>query len=132
MQHTAERYPIFIAVENKRTVGWCSLSPYRPGRAALQHTSEISYYIHPQHQQKGIASALIAHAIRACPKLGISTIFAILLDINIPSINLLEKLTFKKWGHLPGVAQIKNRECGQYIYGLKVGEFISSFEYAFK
>ena len=54
-QHSAKTYPIFIAEENGQVIGWCSLSPHRPGRKALRTVAEISYYIHKDHRRKGVA-----------------------------------------------------------------------------
>ncbi len=119
-QHNVIRYPIYTAKIKKRVVGWCSLSPHRPGRMALKNTAEISYYVDENYQRQGIAKDLIHHAIEQAPGLGLKNIFALLLDINEVSVKLLENFGFEKWGHLPNVAEIDNKECGQYIYGLRV------------
>ena len=76
--HDPSHYPVFVAVLDDAVVGYCSLSPYRAGRMALRHTAEISYYIHEKHRRKGIGSMLIEHAIRAGPRFGLKTLFAIL------------------------------------------------------
>ena len=107
-----EDYPVFVAEEKGFVKGWCSLSPYRPGRMALRQTAEISYYIHKDFHGMGIGSSLIAEIINRCSDLGIKVLFAILLDTNYSSIGILEKFEFKKWGHLPGVAEFENRLCG--------------------
>jgi phosphinothricin acetyltransferase len=109
-----------VAERGGALAGWCSLSAYRPGRMALRHTAEISYYVHQDHRRSGVGSALIAHAIAQCPRLGLRTLFAILLDINRASASLLEKHGFARWGHLPGVAEIDGRECGHLYYGRRV------------
>ena len=118
--HPAGRYPVFVADSEDGVVGWCSLSPYRPGRMALRHTAEISYYIDEQFRGKGVGSMLISHAIGQCAKLDIKTLFAIILDINRHSTRILEKFGFEQWGHLPGVADFDGRECGHLCYGLRV------------
>jgi len=119
-EHDANSYPIFVALSGKRVIGWCSLSPYRPGRAALRHTAEISYYIDEGHLRQGVGSALIRHAIDQCGRLGIRNLFALLLDINEASFRILEKLGFEQWGHMPGIAEIDDRECGHLIYGKNI------------
>ncbi|MFC1889645.1 GNAT family N-acetyltransferase [Thermodesulfobacteriota bacterium] len=118
--HDEDTYPIFVALSGERVIGWCALSPYRPGRAALRHTAEISYYIDEDHRRQGIGSALIHHAIAQCGKLEIRNLFALLLDINAASVHILEKLDFEKWGHMPGIADIDDVECGHLIYGKRV------------
>ena len=119
-EHRPESHPVFVAEADGRIVGWCSLSPYRPGRMALRFTVEFSSYIHEQFRQKGIGSQLLAHAIAASPRLGIKTLFAILLDKNSASAGLVEKFGFQKWGHLPNVADFDGEECGHLYYGLRV------------
>jgi phosphinothricin acetyltransferase len=120
--HDPAGHPIFVAETDRRVAGWCSLSPYRPGRGALRRTAEISYYVHEDFRRMGIASRLIAHAIEDCPRLGVKTLFAILLDVNIASAKLLEKAGFERWGHMPGVADFDGAECGHLYYGRRVDE----------
>lgn len=118
--HSPDRYPVFVAASDAVVVGWCSLSPYRPGRLALRHTAEISYYIHEDFRGAGIGSRLIEHAIEQCVQLDIKTLFAILLDINADSVGILQKFGFEQWGHLPRVADFNGNECGHLYYGRRV------------
>lgn len=50
----------------------------------------------------------------------IRNLFALLLDINEGSSRILEKLGFERWGHMPGIAEIDDRECGHLIYGKNI------------
>ena len=83
--HTPDKYPIFLAEVDHAVAGWCSLSPYRPGRMALPFTAEISDYIDRAFHRQGVATRLIHHAIAECPMLQIKTLFGILLERNIAS-----------------------------------------------
>lgn len=121
-QHSQDSYPIYIAEENGEIIGWCSLSPHRPGRKALRSVAEISYYIHKYHRRKGVANSLINYTIESAKSLGFKNLISILLDLNKPSIYILEKFGFEKWGHLPGIADIGGVICGQFIYGKKLNE----------
>ncbi len=121
-EHESGMYPIWTALTGETVVGWCSLSPYRPGRMALRRTAEISYYVHRDYRGKGVGSALIAHAITQCAPLDITSLFALLLDINIASIKILEKFGFVRWGHMPDIAEIDGTRCGHLIYGRSVAE----------
>ena len=116
-EHRPEEHPIFVAEVEGQVVGWCSLSAYRPGRAALRFTSEISYYISYVYHRQGIATALVGHALAACPRLGIRHVFAIVLEGNQASLNLLQKMGFEQWGYLPNVADFDGREVGHLYYG---------------
>ncbi len=123
-KHSPDRYPIYVmeeGEENEKTItGWCSLSAHRPGRMALQHVAEISYYVDTKHRRKGIGQQLIEHALQQAPTLGLHNLFAILLDINETSITMLRRNDFSKWGYLPDIAEFPDRICGQFIYGRKV------------
>jgi L-amino acid N-acyltransferase YncA len=125
--HAPDRYPVWVAEQEGLVVGWCSLSPHRSGRMALRHTAEISYYIHEDYRRRGIGSRLIDHALEQCQSLGFKSLFAILLDVNTASIGMLEKFGFEKWGHLPSIAEIDGKECGQFIYGRRVVPSLKEF-----
>lgn len=118
--HKPEKYPIFVCCNNNKVVGWCSISPYRPGRNALRYTAEISYYIHKDFRRQGIAQELIKESIDYSKSINLKRFFAIVLDRNIGSIKLLEKFGFEKWGHLPNVADFDGVECGHLYFGLRI------------
>jgi L-amino acid N-acyltransferase YncA len=117
-EHPPEKYPIFVAEVDDQVAGWCSLSAYRPGRAAFRFTAEISYYIAFSHHRQGIGTALVAHAMTACPSLQIRHLFAIVLEGNEGSIRLLKKMGFEKWGTLPRVADFDGKEVDHLYYGI--------------
>jgi len=119
-QHLPETYPIYLAKENDEVIGWCSLSPHRPGRKALRTVAEISYYIHKDHRKKGVVTKLISHTMESAKNLGFKNLISILLDMNKTSIHILVKFGFERWGHLPEVAEIDGVICGQYIFGKKL------------
>ena len=119
-EHRPEQHPIFVAEIDGQVAGWCSLSAYRPGRAALRFTAEISYYIASAHHGRGLGTALIERALAACPALGIRHLFAIVLESNQASIRLLQKTGFERWGYLPRVADFDGKEVGHLYYGRHV------------
>ena len=67
-----------------------------------------------------MALKLIQHAINDCKRIGKKNLLAILLETNNPSIGLLEKLGFQKWGHFPDIVEMHGKKQAQVIYGLKV------------
>ncbi|MBT8386696.1 MAG: GNAT family N-acetyltransferase [Ignavibacteria bacterium] len=120
-QHSPKNYPIFVAEKKEEIIGWCALSPHRPGRKALRTVAEISYYIHRDRRRKGVANLLITHTIQNAKSLGFKNLISILFNLNKPSIHILKKFGFEKWGHLPDVANIDGTICGQFIYGKSFG-----------
>ncbi len=119
-EHNPDAYPVFVWQEGDQVIGWLSFSPYRKGRAALQSTAEISYYVHKQHYRRGIGSGLVEFALSKAPGLGFKTLIAILLEPNTASIVLLKKFGFELWGDLPLVAEIEGGEYNHQYYGLRI------------
>ncbi len=119
-EHNDENYPIYVEESERKIKGWCSISPYRSGRMALRHTAEISYYVAREYLRQGVASRLIDYAIKDAENLGIRTLFGVLLDTNEVSIKLLEKFGFKKWGHMPDIADFDGIECGHIYMGKRI------------
>lgn len=112
-------YPLLVAETGGTVAGWVSFGRYRPGRGALRHTAEISYYVDRGKRRLGIATALVTHAVELCEELELRTLVAILLGDNDSSIGLLMKLGFERWARLPGVADFDGREVDHVYYGLR-------------
>lgn len=115
-----DKYPIYIAEINNNVVGYCTLSPYRPGREAMASVAEISYYVDFSFHGKGVGTALFNYAISDCKRIGKDSLLAILLDINNTSIRILKKFGFKQWGHFPNIINFNGKYCGHLVYGLKI------------
>ena len=121
-EHSPGKYPILIEERDELIIGYLTISAYRPGRAALRHTAEVSYFVDFDFHRQGVASRLLKHAIDLCPSLQIKTLFAILMESNTASIEHLKKFGFEKWGHMPRVADYDGIEVGQLYYGLRVDQ----------
>lgn len=118
--HKPGLYPVFVAENDERIVGWVSLGSYREDRQALKHVVEVSYYVDERYRGKGIGKSLLAHAIQLAPVFRFSVVVAILLDKNPASIALLQKFGFEEWGRMPGIAIIGEQEADHLYYGLKL------------
>ena len=119
-KHDLDHFPVYVWEENGVVIGWISFSPYRKGRKALQSTTEISYYVHSAYHRRGIGSRLLEYSIAKAPEFNFKTLIAILLEPNTPSIALLEKYGFEKWGDMPDVADIDGAEYNHQYYGLRI------------
>ena len=117
-----DEYPLYIVEIANKVIGYCTLSPYRPGRKAMSTVAEISYYVDYEIHGSGIGTALLKHVISDCERIGKENLIAILLDINSQSVGILEKFKFSKWGHLPAIININGKKCGHLIYGLKINK----------
>ena len=120
MEHDPMKRPIFVAEVDGQIAGWCSLSTYRPGRMALRFTAEMSLYIESAFQKKGVGSALVRHALEACPRLGIKNVVGVVIDRNEGSQKLLKRMGFEQWGYLPRVLDFDGEEFGEFYFGKRV------------
>ncbi len=119
-EHTKNKYPVYVFENEDRLKGFLSISAYRPGRDALRHTAEVSFYVDFDCHRQGIASLLLEHAIDACPKLQIKNLFAIIMETNSASSELLKQFGFQQWAYLPDVADYSGDEVGQIYYGIRI------------
>lgn len=119
-EHDPLTLPIYLFEEGGEVAGWCSFSAYRPGREALGGTAEMSYYLRRTARGRGIASALVRHAVSEAPRTGKRVLFAIVLEKNAASIRLMQRCGFALWGRLPDVASIDGELVSHLYYGRKV------------
>lgn len=118
--HDPAVYPVYVAAEEGKVIGWVSLGPYREDRQALAHVAEVSYYVDDRERGRGVGSSLLVHAIGIASEFGFSVLIAILLHKNPASIGLLKKFGFEEWGRMPGIARIDGQEADHLYYGLKL------------
>jgi phosphinothricin acetyltransferase len=120
VEHPSEKYPILVAEQNQRIVGWACIDAYRKGREAFEKTVEVSLFIHKEFTRKGIGNQLLIAMMRTAKKLGYTRLFAIVLDKNVGSRRLFEKNNFEQWGFLPDVASIDGRILSHVYYGTRL------------
>lgn len=96
--------------------GWLSVRSFY-GRPAYHATAEVGIYVAPEAQRRGIARALLDHALAHAPGLGLRTLLAFVFGHNAPSIALFERAGFAAWGRLPRVAELDGIERDLVILG---------------
>tara|TARA_R110002096_G_scaffold384014_2_gene577969 strand:+ start:1227 stop:1727 length:501 start_codon:yes stop_codon:yes gene_type:complete len=119
-EHHPDSYPIYACGQNEDVTGWLSLSTYRAGRPALRRTAEVSYYVAREHQNQGVGTLLMKHALTDCQRLGLRTLVAILLEPNHASIRLLQRFDFEEWGRLPNIAELGEKEWDHVYMGRRL------------
>ena len=113
------RRPIWVAEAEGNVAGWLGLRSFY-GRPAYHRTVEVAVYVDPGFQRRGIARALLAHALRAAPTLGIATLLAFVFGHNDASVALFREAGFAQWGELPGVAELDAVERDLVILGRRL------------
>ena len=111
--------PLWIYEVDGAPAAWLGLRSFY-GRPAYHRTVESAVYVDPEHQRRGIARALLAHALVEAPSLGIATVLGFIFAHNAPSIRLFEAHGFSRWGLLPRVCEVDGVERDVAILGRRV------------
>ena len=112
----SDRYPVWVITDHEQTIGWLSLQMFY-GRIAYHKTAEVSIYIAPTHQGKGIGTKLLSYAIATCPELDIHKLVGFVFAHNAASRHLFASFGFEQWGFLPEVAELDGAEQSLIILG---------------
>jgi phosphinothricin acetyltransferase len=90
-------YPVLVAEEDARILGWGSLSPMgsRPG---WRYTVEDSVYVRERDRGRGVGRALLEALVREARSLGHHSVVARITSCNRPSIHLHRTLGFQPAG----------------------------------
>jgi phosphinothricin acetyltransferase len=88
-------FPVFVAEENGKIVGFSSIGPFRAW-AAYKYSVENSVYVKASERGKGIGKLLIPPLIEATKKLKLHTIIAGIDATNEASIKLHKHFGFKE------------------------------------
>jgi len=122
-----DRHPVWVSTPDQpdrdgsgRVTGWLSFAKFY-GRPAYAATAEVSIYVDPAAQRRGIARALVQQAIARAPALGLTTFLGFVFAHNAPSVALCESFGFREWGRLPRVARLDGIERDLLILGLRIG-----------
>ncbi len=119
-QHSPESHPLWVAEVDGSVAAWLGLAAFY-GRPAYAHTAEVSLYVHPEHQRRGLGTALLQHALAQAPALHLETLLAFIFGHNLPSLVLFSRQAFERWGLLPQVAELDQVRRDLVILGRAVG-----------
>jgi len=84
----------FIAVENGAVLGWAALTPVS-GRCVYAGVAEVSVYVSPASQGKGVGKALLNALIESSEANGFWTLQAGIFPENKASVRLHESCGFR-------------------------------------
>jgi phosphinothricin acetyltransferase len=103
--HSPDKYPLWVAENDQQIVGWIGLLPFLP-RPAYHITAELSIYLAPAMQGRGLGTWMLGELLAACPRLGIANVVSLVFAHNTASLRMNEKLGFERWGYLPAVTEL--------------------------
>jgi L-amino acid N-acyltransferase YncA len=108
------KYPVLLAEEDDRVIGWASLSRWSD-RCAYSDTAEISLYIYEKERGKGIGRKLLEAIIREGEKAGLHSIIARIAEGNEVSIHLHLSAGFEHIGIMREVGRKFGRLLDVYL-----------------
>jgi L-amino acid N-acyltransferase YncA len=122
-----DRHPLWVYEDEEtdegsgeaRIAGWLSFGKFY-GRPAYAATAEVSIYVDPAAQRRGVATALLQQAIARAPALGLETFLGFVFAHNARSVALCLKFGFERWGLLPRVARLDGIERDVLILGRRL------------
>jgi len=100
--HRKSGHPVFVAHvpdDSARVVGWSSLSTFR-GRDGYLFTAEVSVYVHPSAQRRGVAAQLVHAAEIAGRARGLHALVAVIDVAHTASISLFSRAGYQERGRL--------------------------------
>lgn len=96
-------YPAYVAKDAKgKVVGFAFLHAYHQA-PSFKETGEITYFIHPDHTNKGLGTMLLKTLIEQAHHLNMKNILASISSKNENSIAFHKKHGFQEVGRLPRV-----------------------------
>ena len=93
--------------ENDIIIGWAALTAVS-GRCVYAGVAEVSVYIHPRYQGKGVGKELMEHLIRESEEQKLWTLQAGIFPENATSLRLHEQAGFRKVGFREKIGKMKN------------------------
>ncbi len=96
LRETHEMYPWVVGeAETGDIVGFAKASPWK-GRCAYDWSAEVTVYVHPEHQSKGIGKALYAKLFPILKAQGYRTLLGGITQPNEASVRLHESFGMKR------------------------------------
>lgn len=118
-EHHEDSRPLWLIHKDGQYAGWISFSSFY-GRPAYNKTVEVSIYLEPAAQGKGIGKECLVFAAEEARKRNILTLLGFIFGHNTPSLNLFYKQGFEQWARLPEVADMEGTWRDLIIVGKKV------------
>lgn len=120
-EHHQDNHIVLVAVDEVETVlGYATLSAYRV-KEAFKSTVELSIYVHPEHRQQGVATALMEAVVRlAQADERTHLVVSVITSGNQASIALHHRFGFTFAGTIPEVGYKKGSMQGIDHYWLRM------------
>lgn len=109
------RHRAFVALVDGEVCGYCVVAPYK-NREAYDDTAEVSVYVRPDRQRRGIGAAAVDHMEEHARRVGLHALIATICGDNAPSIALLADKGYVQCAHLREVGKKLGRRLDVVCY----------------
>lgn len=92
-----DNFPVLVFEENNKVIGFATFGPFRAW-PAYKYTIEHSVYVHKEHRNYGVGTALVKQIIKKANEREFATLVAGIDASNEKSIRMHEKLGFQCCG----------------------------------
>jgi L-amino acid N-acyltransferase YncA len=116
LESVTDKHPLLVLEEQGLVIAWCSVEAFY-GLPAFDTACEISFYVLPNWQGKGIATQLFRHLETHRTELGFTHLIAYVYSSNFNSQGFFKRQGFDEWGLLPNIAQNENITEDVYLLG---------------
>ena len=100
--HTLQRFPWFVCEDAGRLLGYAYAGPHR-SRAGYRWSAEVSVYVAPEAQRRGVGRALYTALFALLKAQGFVNLYAGIALPNDASVGLHEALGFRLVARYPAV-----------------------------
>ena len=119
-QHAADKYPVLVACDGAEVLGWASLSPWSMTNLGYYLTAEVSVWIAPENQGRGLGKLLYAALIERAREAGLSVLLSKIEASNEASIRLHRRYGFVDVGVMHRVGRKFDRQLDVLIMELQL------------
>lgn len=95
-------YPYYVYEKDGRVMGYCYLHAWKP-RPAYARTLEITIYLAPEAQSRGIGRPMIERLIADARQIGAQALIACITQGNDHSVRFHQSMGFKQVSHFEKV-----------------------------
>lgn len=96
-----------VATDGKgHVIGWAALTPVS-GRCVYAGVAEVSIYINPDHQGKGVGKKLMEELVRKSEELNLWTLQAGIFPENKASLKLHDQFGFRRVGYREKIGKMR-------------------------
>ncbi len=115
IQQLSKSYPYLVYEEEGEVLGYCYLHPWKP-RAAYRCTWEVTIYLSPRAQGKGVGRQMLNRLFAVARERGVHALIACITQGNEHSISFHQQMGFKQVSHFEKV-------------GYKFGRMLDVFDF---